>query len=585
MDVFVLQAIARELDTALRGARLEKAAQPEFLTVLLGFSGPGRKGLRVILSADPAHPRVHLTADNPPGLAEPPDFCRSLRRHLAGCRVARVAAGEWERVIQISLERPGGGSAAFALMAEVMGRWSNIVLVEGRSGRILDAIRLVPADQSPGRPILRNAAYRLPPPQKKIAPDSVEEGTLHRRVAEAGMEGAGREEMARWLVKTFSGVSPLVAAEVASRSGPGEGWRGLWPTLSQAVAAYRERRFRPALLLGPEGAPRGISALDLVGLGSERVRPCSTMNEAADAFYAGIVGRSALVARKARLAKALARHLKRVRRNLGAVERDLRQGEEAEEVRRKGEILIENLGRVEERASVFVAEREGRRLEIALDPRFSASANAQRYFRRYKKLKRLRAACEARRGEVEGERDFLEGLLYDLEEAQTLDGLDGVEAALGAAGYGPEERGDGKPRRRPRGRAGSTAQPYRRFRSPGGWEIFVGKSALGNDALLRRVGREGDIWLHAQGLPGSHVLLRAPGGPGEEALLQAGALAAYHSRGRAEGRVRVDYLPVQRLRRPRGARPGQVLFTGQRTLLASPAEGERLLGELEEIDL
>jgi predicted ribosome quality control (RQC) complex YloA/Tae2 family protein len=112
----------------------------------------------------------------------------------------------------------------------------------------------------------------------------------------------------------------------------------------------------------------------------------------------------------------------------------------------------------------------------------------------------------------------------------------------------------------------------------------VGKNALGNEALLRRVGRAGDTWLHAQGLPGSHVLLRADGEPPEEALLQAAALAAYHSRGRPDSRVRVDYLPVERLRRPRGARPGQVIFTGQRTLVASPEEGERLLRELGEAD-
>ncbi|MBI4250868.1 MAG: NFACT family protein [Candidatus Tectomicrobia bacterium] len=579
MDAFVLQAIARELDAALRGARLEKAVQADPFTFVLTFSCGDRRTRRLLLSGDLAHPRLHLTEESPPGQPEPGDFLRSLRKHLAGCRVTRVAAGEWERVAQLSFERAGSPPGAFALLAEVMGRWSNLVLVEGRAGRVLDAMRLSTGERNPARPVERGAPYRLPPAQKKRAPGAVDEKDFLGLLAEAALKKGNQGERARWLVRTFGGLSPAVAAEIAGRAG--EDPRVLWEAVAWAVGCYREGRFHPSVILSSGGSPAGLSALEAASLPPARVQAWPSMNGAAEAFYREAAGGAPLQAGRAALARTVRGHLKRTGRNLAAVEEDLRQAGEAEDCRLKGDLLLRNLDGVGEGAVNVRFEHEGAPLEIALDPRLSPSGNAQRYFRRYKKLKRLVGAGGRRRQDLAAERSFLEELLYDAEEAGGPEALAGVRQALEEGGFGKKAP---SPSRRKRGRAAPPARPYRRFLSPGGWEIFVGKSALGNEALLRRVARGGDTWLHAQGLPGSHVLLRAAGEAPEEALLQAAALAAYHSRGRRDGRVRVDYLPVERLRRPRGGRPGQVIFTGQRTLLASPEEGERLSRELEAAD-
>ena len=189
MDAFVLQAIARELEAALRGARLEKAAQADPFTFVLTFSCGDRRPRRLLLSGGLSHPRLHLTAGNARGQPEPGDFLMSLRKHLAGCRVTRVAAGEWERVVQLSFERPGG--EACALLAEVMGRWSNLILVEGKTGVILDALRLSTGEANPERPVERGGAYRLPPAQKKRAPSAIGEAEFLRLLAEAGLKKNG----------------------------------------------------------------------------------------------------------------------------------------------------------------------------------------------------------------------------------------------------------------------------------------------------------------------------------------------------------------------------------------------------------
>lgn len=580
MDAFILQAVARELDAALRGARLEKAAQAGPCTYLLGFACRDRRARRLLLSADPAHPRLHLTSESPPSVPEPGDFLRSLRKHLAGARVSRVAAGEWERVVQLSLERPAGkGTATFALLAEVMGRWSNLILLDGKTGAILDATRLSTDEANPGRPVARGSAYRLPPAQKKPAPDSVDEAAFLGLLDGAGLAEADPKERARWLVRAFAGISPGAASEIAARAGGDT--RSFWGAFAWAVESYRAGRFQPALLLDARGAPSGLSALGAAGLHPGRTRPFPSMNEAADDFYRGAAGGTSLRRAREALAARVKSLLKRTERNLAAVGRDLLQAEAAEDCRLKGELLLRNLEGLEERAASVRLPHDGTEIEVPLDPRYPPSENAQRYFRRYKKLKRLLGAGGRRRQDLEAERAFLEGLLYDAEEAEGPEALAGVGQALEAGGFSKKAASPARGRRRAEA---APARPYRRLAAPGGWEIFVGKNALGNEALLRRVARAGDTWLHAQGLPGSHVLLRAAGEPGEDALLQAAALAAYHSRGRGDGRVRVDYLPVERLRRPRGARPGQVIFTGQGTVLASPEEGGRLLKELSERD-
>ena len=140
MDLFVLKAITRELDATLKGGRIQRITQPDRNTIHLFCEGNGRKVHRLAVSADPIFPRLHLMEDNRPGPAEPPDFCRSLRKHISGAKITRISVGEWERIVQITLERPVSGKSpsVFALMTEIMGRWSNIVLVDGRTGRNVD---------------------------------------------------------------------------------------------------------------------------------------------------------------------------------------------------------------------------------------------------------------------------------------------------------------------------------------------------------------------------------------------------------------------------------------------------------------
>ena len=291
MDTFVLQAIAAELNENLLGARLDRISQSDAHTIVLFFSGAGKQKRALLMSVDPAHPRVHLVADPPSSLPEAPTFCRALRKHISGLRLTRAAAGEWERVLQFSFERGGGSGLgdSFALMAEVMGRWSNLVLLGGATGEILEAKRLVPPGPHTPRPIERGGRYQLPPEQKKANPAELTKETIQKMMAEANLSSATREEFAKWLVRSVTGVSPALARELSLLSGADEEWAGAADALMGAIESYRKKEFTPAWVLGADGEPVGLSAARIPGMVTASYRSFSSMNEAADAFYGSLV--------------------------------------------------------------------------------------------------------------------------------------------------------------------------------------------------------------------------------------------------------------------------------------------------------
>ena len=585
MDTFVLQAIAAELSGNLLGARLERISQTDAHTVVLFLSGAGREKRALLISTEPAHPRVHLTSDPPRSLPEAPTFCRALRKHLSGLRLTRAAAGEWERVLQFSFERGGGSGDSFALMAEVMGRWSNLVLLSGATGEILEAKRFVPPGPHTPRPLERGGRYQLPPEQKKANPADLTKEVLLEMIHGAKLDSADPKEFARWLVRSVAGVSPVLACEISGISRHDEEWSGAVDALMGAIEHYRKKEFAPAWILDGGGNPVGLNAAQIPEARSASYRAFGSMNEAADAFYGSLVNDDRLDEQKKRVSKTLRRAGDRVRASIEAVRRDLASAEEADAVLRKGELLLAHLDEVEEKASAVTVEDGS--VEITLDPRLTPSENAQKYFRRYKKLKRRASTALARLQEMEEEERFIGALAFDLESADEVGDALSVEEALAQTGHAGRGRGKKAKDARPKGRQAARARPYRRFVSPAGWEVVVGKNAMGNDEMLKNVGRASDTWLHARGVPGSHVLLRRadgePAEPDSETLAQAAAFAAYFSRGRTDSKLSVAYLPFSRLRKPRGRRPGQVLIGAHETLLVDPDTGKRLCAEWEEV--
>ncbi len=580
MDSFFLKAITNEFEALLKGARISKISQPKKEVVLLEVSAltGGTKKLLICCGAN--YPRLHLTQSSFPSLPSPPAFCMNLRKHLLGSRISSSSQKGLERVVEIATEKRDsmGRVRRYSLMCEIMGRWSNLILVERQTGLILDALKLVGRRKTRERPIIRNLPYKLPPTQGKLNPLLIE-----REAFEKGLRLKGAslspERMKSRLLELFEGLSPGVSQAIVDKVPKDRRWEGLWDAFQQAMEEFREGVFKPHILLDEEGVDYlQISALQVPGVPPERLLPFESANEAAEFFYKGAEERAAMRAARDSLMGTLSHALRRKERILKLLARDLKASDRAEEFRERGDLLLAHLKEVSRGMEEVRLQADGGEMVIALDPKIDGPANAQKYFKRYKKLKRLKSFGERRRKAIEREVVYLQGVELALKDAATLEDMEEIARELEEAGYIKKDE------KKPPHPSPQALKPYRRLKLDGGWEALVGRHNRGNDYLRRTAGAS-DLWLHAQGLPGAHVLILNREGlqeVPENVLHQAALAAAYFSRGREATKLPVDYAWVKDVKKPKSARPGQVTYSHQKTLWVRPDDFKPLAGRLKD---
>jgi len=552
-DSLVLAAVAVELE-ALRGARVVAVHQPEPEAVALLLRG--RQGTRGVWCS--IHPRWARVVLAPAPSARPTHpFATLVRARLDGARLVEVTQPPFERVLTLTFEALEG---RLDLVAEVMGRYANLLLLDGRR-RVVGIFKPVTPAMSRVRPLGPGATY-TPPPVGRARPEAATPDALARWLA------AGRP-VAATLVAHLVGVSPPVAAHLALAAGcdpeqaaPPDAAPAVHAALGELIAAVTARAFRPSLYEDDAGEPVAFSAIPLAAYRHLRRRDAPSMSAAVETVVARLAGQEALRAARQALLARLAALGRRVQRALEEARAQLQRAEGAETYRRFGELLLAHAHALPRGArEVTVPDFDGRPTTITLDPQASAVANAQAYFRRYRKAAAGRPTLQERVGALEAEAAFLEQVRVLAEQAEDLPALAAVAQDLTEGGAQPVGTAG-------RGAAGGP----RRFTAPGGFAILVGRSHRENDRLTFEVAAPHDLWLHARGMPGAHVILRTGGRrPPEAAVRAAAAVAAYYSRGRGAARVAVDVTERRHVRRLRGGRPGMVTYTGERTLTVEPA--------------
>lgn len=553
-DSVILAAVLVEC-RPLAGARVGRVLQPAAADLTVGLRwGRGARALRV--SLEPRWTRLVLTRRAPEGEATP--FAQMLRSRLEGATVRAIEALPFERVVTVSFETLEGPQD---LVIELMGRFGNVVLRAG--GLVIGALRPSAGRRpaTPGRP------YE-PPARPARTPATVTADDVMAASAQPSA-GGGPPQAWRAVMAAAGGLGPAHAWEICLRAGVdpmrpaaledagrlAEAARGL----GDAVLAGA---FAPALYRDARGEPTAYAALPMRLFDGLYPEPAS-MSQAVEA----VVGRAAEVARveevRASLAASVAAASARVARALDALAADERAAANADRLREAGELLLAYQARVTPGASeVEVVGYDGRPLCIALDPALGPVQNAQTYFKRYARAQAARRRLPARRAALEAERASLEAAATAIARAEDADDLWEIEQDLIAAGL----RRRGRPVVAPR-----TTEAGRTFELPGGIRARVGRSARENDRLTFEVAGPNDLWLHARGMPGAHVVLLTPGRPPtEEAVRAAAALAAYYSAGRAAAKVPVDVTARRYVRRMRGGQPGQVTYTHERTLVVTP---------------
>ena len=574
LDALCLSGVVHELQNALSGAKIDKIYQPGRDEVVLALRAPAGN-VKLLLSANPSHPRAHLTQISRENPDKPPMFCMLLRKHLSGARLLELVQPPMERVVDLRLEALDelGDRVERRLVLEAMGRHSNLILLDGE-GRIMDCLRRVDSDMSARRQVLPGLFYRLPPAQEKLDPSS-----LDRAALESALAAAPEESQAdKWLLDTFGGLSPLICRELAFRAGGatdarlhqmGEGGRSrLLDELEGLLRSVQENSFTP-VMLEKEGHPSDFTFQPISQYGpAVSCVPFPSFSALLDRFYEQRENQERVRQRGQDLIRSVTNARDRAARKIGLQEQELAATRDRERLRQFGDIITSNLHAMEKGMSRLTAadfyDPECPQIHIPLDPLLTPQQNAAKYYKEYNKAKTAESILTLQLEKGRRDLDYLNSVLEAIALAEGERDLQEIRQELTDTGY----------LRRPskaRDRGKRVASKPMEFRSSSGLRISVGKNNTQNDLLTTKQAFKSDLWFHTQKIHGSHVILWTEGGqPDLTSIQEAAQLAAWFSQGRESGKVAVDYTPVKYVKKPGGARPGMVVYTTYETAYVAP---------------
>ena len=568
MDGVMLGFVARELDHKLKDGRVDRVIQPERDEIHLMIRAQGANH-RLVLSASANAARIHLSEHSKTGPMEPPMFCMLLRKYLSSGRVQAVRRIAGDRILEIEFSALNelGDTVTRTLIIEIMGRHSNIIL-RGGDGRIIDAARHISEDISRVRQVLPGLPYCYPPSQGKLNPETATKEEIAQRLIEAG----GKLDKA--IGSCIAGFSPQAAREAAARIGY-EGSRMISEIDVDQAARELHAYLQEMPEMGPcclqvtdDGTPSDIFPFAQAHLPLAQFMPIEGGPSAAlDAYFYERDRRDRMNQRASSLAHTLKNHIERCEKKIAIQCEALEGAARMEEYRQKGELIQANLYRLKKGEAVARVENfyseDYEPIDIPMDVSLSPAQNAQRYFKLYQKARGARTLAAEQKAKAEQELDYLEQMEDDLRKCTDAAGLSELREMLVKSGHVRPTVSRVKQRKE------APSQPMK-FLSCDGIEIEVGKNALQNERLT--MGAKGDeTWLHAQKMPGSHVLIHSESVP-ESTLLEAAMLAAYYSKGVRSAQVPIDATLRRYIKKPGGTPTGFVIYTHQRTLYITPDE-------------
>jgi predicted ribosome quality control (RQC) complex YloA/Tae2 family protein len=555
-DSLALAAVAGEIrDRA--PARFAGVVQPSPDTIVVRLA-TGHAVHHLLCCIHPRMARLHFAA-RPEATERLSPFGTLVRSRLVEARLSEVEQPPFNRVLRLGFDALRG---RLWLIAELMGRHSNLVLASDRV--VLGALKVVTPQMSPRRPVLPGRPY-LPPPADRPTPAALDLDTL-RRLLQSSLP------LTRRLSQALLGISPTLAQEIALRAeldpaGPADAAAGsaaqILRVMQEITATLLEGAFAPTLYT-TETRVAAFAPFSMRVFAGLTAHPVPTMSEAIDRYYRKGAATANLEERRRPLAAAVTASLRKRETALAESRQTLTDSDAAERFRLMGELILTHARQVQPRDSVLRVSdytAEGVEVSIPLDPALTPSANAQVYFRRYAKARATRRAIPARIARLDAEVRALRDALVQIDAAASTDDLTEVHADLAAmdlVGRGP--------RRPPAARTGP-----RRYETADGATILVGRSARENDRITFHDAAPDDLWFHARGLAGAHVVLKSGGTPTDASITVAAQLAAYYSEGRLSRQVAVDCVARKHVRKPRGGAPGAVTYAGERTLLVMPA--------------
>lgn len=568
MDGLSLYSAMNELNKRLAGGKIDKIQQTDKEELLLMVRSLGQT-YRLLINASAADNRVQLTELKKQAPSEAPMFCMLLRKRIAGGKIVRFEQERLDRVLKISIETYNdlGDLSEFALYCELMGKHSNIILVNEK-GVIVDAIKHVGLGMSSVRFVMPGLEYSAPPAQDKQDPSKASAGDFSMAMCMVGMG------IAKALSNAFFGLSPAVVAQLVARYTDKTECTQLSEAEREELAS-RLVGFYADMAQGKEKASAVLNALGETeavypfAISGSGIKLYDSIGEALDSLYINSDRREWAKRHGASARKVLQNNIERCEKKLALYADALNSEEQMEKCRLYGELLTANLHSLKSGTDAAAVDNyyadPVERIAIPLDRQLTPGENAQRYYKKYQKLKAARDMAIVQREQTLSELNYLEGQLDNLTKCTAENELSELIEELKDQGYIKRDKGGKKKMK-------LAASKPMHFVSSTGADIYVGKNNRQNDELTLRFASPNDIWMHTKNIPGSHVIVKGASEQDTATMTEAALLAAYYSRARGSENVAVDYTPRKYVKKPAGAKPGMVIYTTNKTAYVTPSE-------------
>ena len=548
-DGLFTHAMIHELNQTLQNGRVTKISQPYPNEVILTIRA-NRTNYPVLLSANPRYARFQITQIPYTNPAVPTNFTMMLRKYLEGAKLLEIKQLDNDRVVYFEFltRNELGDKLPLLLSAEIMGRYSNVILINQSTNKIIDTIKHVGMDQNRYRTLLPGATYRQPPTQNKENPFEQESNTFEKLI----QKYPNREVLADSLLKQYQGISRDNALALADKL----------HTSNNYIQAFND-----FLAMTEDPIPTMNGNNFSIFTDNPNDKKFTTLSEMLDVFYHTKANRDRVQQQGGQLLHVIRKNLQRNKKKLKKLSNELKATENADEYRIKGEVLTTYLYQIKRGMTKITLPNfydNNKEITISLSNQLSPSQNAQKYFKKYQKLKNAVTFVNEQIELTKKEVAYLEEIQTQIELATPAD-LNDIKTELQQEGYIKKKQQKSKRSSRVK------INKPESFIASDGTEILVGKNNLQNEKLTLHTAKKTDIWLHAKNIPGSHVIIKS-NNPSDETLFEAAMLAAYFSKFRSSANVPIDYVQVKNIRKPNGSKPGFVIYEGQKTLTVTPTE-------------
>lgn len=540
-DGFFLHHLTKELQEQILWGRIQKVNQPFEQELVLTIRN-NRQNYKLLLSAHPVFGRVQLTKTDFQNPQSPNTFTMIMRKYLQGALIENIEQIENDRILEMSISNKNeiGDQIKVTMIIEIMGKHSNIILLDKNEGKITESIKHIGFTQNSYRTILPGSRYLAPPKIQAQNPFTISDETL--------FEILQTEDLAaNNLQKLFQGLGRDTAAE-----------------LSQRLKTDTFKNFK--LFFDSPTSPtlneKSFTAITF----SNSQETFGSLSDLLDYFYQDKAERDRIAQQASDLIHRIQNELEKNKKKLKKQEQELQDTDKAEEFRQKGELLTTYLNQVPNNQDSVELDNyyTGQKVSIPLNKALTPSQNAQRYFKKYQKLKEAVKHLGSLISETKATIQYLESVDNALNQA-SLSEISEIREELVQTGF---------VKRRHREKIQKRKKPEPYLASDGKTIILVGKNNLQNDELTFKMSKKGELWFHVKDIPGSHVLIKDNLNPSDEIKTDAAELAAYFSKARLSNLVQVDMIEAKKLNKPSKAKPGFVTYRGQKTLRVTPNEAK-----------